>query len=673
MLFYKIEAVLTEPPEKREDKRRRRGTEYAADFCSISDIMYTDSDRKAFLFVSQISRVYVTVGAALKKGVLTDKTIEEFFSRCKMKAKDCKISEITGSQLKCMLHWASMGDFVSDDDNVLELLGVDGLLSRFRNSSPFDEELIEEKFSFSEALDAARLSFCSPTLVPEIERIFDGCQSTGFVGHPVQYLIEADDEETKNSVLSLLTSSLFAVGRLTGKRRTQINIRESAFRSKQLLSDLYDMSESTAVVIDLSSDDDDDEYAQPINEIVKRAACEMKKHRRNVLTFVCVPSGSNSLKQKLYEYLGNTAVVEIRQQPAEYEKAKEYLKTCAKNNGVRANKKLYSVLDDEGKTYTARELNTALDIWLTEHLKTKVYPQYKSIECVNKSVLLQRPKGSAYDELCNMIGLTQAKEMISQAIDYYKAQKVFAERRMAAGRASMHMVFTGSPGTAKTTVARLFAQIMADNGILSSGEFHEVGRSDLVGKYVGWTAQIVKEKFKQAKGGVLFIDEAYSLVDGKAGLFGDEAINTIVQEMENMREDIIVIFAGYTDKMEEFIARNPGLRSRIAFNINFDDYSAEELFEITELLSKNNGLILGNGVREKLIPVFESVSGTTDFGNGRYARNIVEKARMKQAARLVRSDIDKLSDKDIATLLPQDFEITEPKKEEKVIRLGFSA
>lgn len=144
----------------------------------------------------------------------------------------------------------------------------------------------------------------------------------------------------------------------------------------------------------------------------------------------------------------------------------------------------------------------------------------------------------------------------------------------------MHMVFIGNSGTAKTTAARLFARIMKDNGLLSKGQLIEVGRGDLVGKCVGWTAQTVQAKFKVAIGGVLFIDEAYSLVDKHSGSFGDEAINTIVQEMENHREDVVAIFAGYPNKMEGFLQKNPGLRSRIAFHVPFADYTSDEISTI---------------------------------------------------------------------------------------------
>ena len=211
-----------------------------------------------------------------------------------------------------------------------------------------------------------------------------------------------------------------------------------------------------------------------------------------------------------------------------------------------------------------------------------------------------------------------------QALNYHKAQKLFADKGMKTDHPSMHMVFTGNPGTAKTAVARLFARIMRENGILSKGQLVEVGRGDLVGRYVGWTAQTVQKKFKQAEGGVLFIDEAYSLVDDRDGSFGDEAINTIVQEMENHRGNTIVILAGYPDKMEEFLQKNPGLRSQIAYHVPFADYTVEELCQIAELIAKKKGLYFDNQAQEKLTAVFETARKQADFGNGRYVRNVIE-------------------------------------------------
>ena len=166
---------------------------------------------------------------------------------------------------------------------------------------------------------------------------------------------------------------------------------------------------------------------------------------------------------------------------------------------------------------------------------------------------------------------------------------------------------------------------------------------------------MVKEKFKQAKGSVLFIDEAYSLVDDRDGLYGDEAINTIVQEMENHREDLVVILAGYPDKMERFLQKNPGLRSRIAFHVPFADYTARELMEITQWMAREQQLHLAEGVREKLLNLFALALQQPDFGNGRFVRNLLEKARMKQAGRLVQRDADQVTPEEVSTLLPEDF------------------
>lgn len=236
----------------------------------------------------------------------------------------------------------------------------------------------------------------------------------------------------------------------------------------------------------------------------------------------------------------------------------------------------------------------------------------------------------------------------------------------------MHMVFAGNPGTAKTTVARLMARIMKDNGLLATGGLVEVGRADLVGKYVGWTAQIVKKKFKEARGSVLFIDEAYSLLDEREGLFGDEAINTIVQEMENAREDTVVVFAGYPDRMKEFVERNPGLRSRVAFHVDFPDYTTEELLDIFGLILKEKGRRAGPDTLERARSLLEGATAAPDFGNGRFVRNLVERAEMRHASRVLALPPDAVTDESIRTFLPEDLEPPECAGRPTGRRVGFA-
>ena len=247
----------------------------------------------------------------------------------------------------------------------------------------------------------------------------------------------------------------------------------------------------------------------------------------------------------------------------------------------------------------------------------------------------ERKPGTALKELDEMIGLNSVKSVIHKAIAKYKFGKLCMEKGLINDKVTLHMVFTGNPGTAKTTVARLFAEIMKDEKALPSGHFVEVGRADLVGAVVGSTAKLVKKKFREAQGGVLFIDEAYSLCDWHEDSFGDEAINTIVQEMENHREDVIVVFAGYPGPMKKFLDRNPGMRSRIAFNVEFEDYSTEELCEITRLMLSKKKMSLTEAAMNKLRTIYDTVRGKEDYGNGRFVRKMLEEAEMNLADRIV--------------------------------------
>ena len=237
---------------------------------------------------------------------------------------------------------------------------------------------------------------------------------------------------------------------------------------------------------------------------------------------------------------------------------------------------------------------------------------------------------------------------------------------------SLHMVFAGNPGTAKTTVARLFAEILKDEKVLSSGKFVEVGRADLIGKVVGSTAPLVKKRFREAQGGVLFIDEAYSLCDGHEGSFGDEAINTIVQEMENHRDNVIVIFAGYPNQMKKFLDRNPGLLSRIAFQVEFEDYTVDELCEITKLMLSRKEMTITDAAMNKLRTHFEGVMGSNDYGNGRFVRKMLEEAEMNLAERVLQLKGEELTTEVLTTVEECDIPEVVGKASGKKQTIGFA-
>ena len=265
------------------------------------------------------------------------------------------------------------------------------------------------------------------------------------------------------------------------------------------------------------------------------------------------------------------------------------------------------------------------------------------------------------------------KNKIDELVQYAAFRKSMEKQGRSLGHSvNMNLAFLGNPGTAKTTVARLFARIMKEKGILSKGNLIEVGRADLIAKYTGQTAIKVQKVFEKAEGNVLFIDEAYSLVDGWENEFGDEAIATMVQEMENRRNDMIVIFAGYPDKMETFLSRNPGLRSRVPSTVLFEDYTEEELVQITETEARSRGYCLAEGTVEWIRGICREARKTADFGNGRFCRNLVDAAEMRFAARMKNADSSCPERPYVLHLEVSDFEPPAAAVAPQMRRIGFA-
>lgn len=259
-------------------------------------------------------------------------------------------------------------------------------------------------------------------------------------------------------------------------------------------------------------------------------------------------------------------------------------------------------------------------------------------------------------ELAEIVGLESVKEYILSLEDNFKIQQLRREKGLKAESPSMHMIFTGNPGTGKTTVARIVSRYLKAIGVLSGGQLIEVTRADLVGQYVGHTAPLTNRAIQSALGGVLFIDEAYSLYRGRDDSFGLEAIDTLVKGMEDHRDSLVVILAGYSREMEEFLEANSGLRSRFPNIIEFADYTARELVDITKSIVKGKGYRLDPGCEEALLNYYakRQKDDPRTGGNGRMARNKVEEAVLNCSRRNVRTPEDQ---RDLELLLPCDFEL----------------
>lgn len=265
--------------------------------------------------------------------------------------------------------------------------------------------------------------------------------------------------------------------------------------------------------------------------------------------------------------------------------------------------------------------------------------------------------GAIRAEINELVGLAPVKEYVFGLADNLQVQQRRAAAGLKTASLSMHMIFTGNPGTGKTTIARLVAKYLKAIGALKGGQLVEVTRADLVGRYTGHTAPLTNSVIESALGGVLFIDEAYSLYRGEQDSFGLEAIDTLVKGMEDHRDELVVILAGYTREMEIFLTANSGLASRFPNKIEFPDYTAEELLQITHVQAKNKGYRLAESCTEPLLGYYArwQAADARTAGNGRLARNTLEKAIFHQSRRLVAEPAAELD-----LLLPSDLELKEP-------------
>lgn len=275
---------------------------------------------------------------------------------------------------------------------------------------------------------------------------------------------------------------------------------------------------------------------------------------------------------------------------------------------------------------------------LQEEQEPKIKSSKKGKELNNVEDILK--------ELDSLVGLNIVKKLVRELQAFVEIQKRREDAKLATEPLVLHMIFKGNPGTGKTTVARIIGKLMKEIGVLQKGHILELERADLVGEYIGHTAQKTKDQLKKALGGVMFVDEAYSLARGGEKDFGKEAIDTMVKYMEDHKNNLILILAGYEEEMTNFLKINPGLKSRFPIHIDFPDYNISELLAIGDQMLKEREYELDLEARDELTKILiRKLTGQSRYeGNARLVRNLIEKAIRKQALRLININDTKRED-----------------------------
>ena len=524
------------------------------------------------------------------------------------------------------------------------------------NGVKFTETVLSHSHTtYSDAVNEAHGLLWDKSAMEELERIYSPLNKHKFYGNPVHYKLNAASRETAKKDIELLVKALYSNSRLVSTRVTYVTDTDyDSFDND--FTKLCDNSYGSLVAIECNTElFDEDCYASDFERMCETVCEAISNYSHKTLFVLIVIGNSKKLADSIISKTGKNDVsfVELFEGSGEEAEAKKYLKTLLKENKVSYSKEDFVLHRKE--SYNTADIVDAFKDIRKNSIKNSIYKAYKEV----RPVTAEKPKSvsNSYDKLQSMVGLTEIKSIIDQIISAQKLNKLRKDMGLEVADTAKHMIFTGNPGSAKTTVARLLASILYDEHVLSKSKFVECGRQDLVGKYVGWTAKQVEAKFVEAKGGILFIDEAYSLVE-KGGYYGDEAINTIVQMMENYRDDVIVIFAGYPDKMKKFLEKNEGLRSRVAFHIDFPDYNGDELCDILKLMTKDRGYTLEAEAEGKCRNIFDIACKNAEFGNGRFVRNVLEQAIIKQSSRIFSqynsSEVDKNT---ISILSAADFDI----------------
>ena len=652
MIFYKF-TCLNQTKEVLVDKEFL--TEMVKqDLIAYNDFCEEQQDDEIFLFMVQDERDKLVFDVIFKKSLdnlkIIDDIAKNFVAKLGKSFDFINKNEITYNTLNHDLHQADHEEFIENINEIKTKFDIDYAFHKC-----FDEYIISEKnFAKNEVLELCDKYVLNNEIKEEIERIYTPRKENTF-GVPVHYILNMD-EKTGHDAIEVLINALHSNGRMLRDKYTVLYPSRLRCRDMDLwfeILSVFKINDGGVVVITSNMEVSETDHFSRDMEVLEKICQVCKIASKETTIIFQLSSIKAGQKNYIKNELSRLTFIEIQDTALQNEMAKNFLIKLANKYNIAETQSLLDLVEIN-KLYEIYELEEVFKNWHKNYIQTIQFPQYSMFLKEEKHIEEKFSQNDGYMELNSLIGLDDVKKIMTDFINYSKLQQAYQHEKMKIMQFSRHMCFIGNPGTAKTTVARIIAQIMKEENLLSTGRLIEVGRADIVSKFVGGTAPKVKELFKQAIGNVLFIDEAYSLCDGKDGLYGDEALNTIVQELENNREDTVVIFAGYKKEMQKFLDKNSGLRSRIAFEVEFPNYSEDELIEIAKLYAKKMDVDISQCL-DKIREIVKNNKDDRNFGNGRFIRRLLEKARMKQATRLVNNNL--LYTSKMRELLPEDIEM----------------
>jgi len=522
----------------------------------------------------------------------------------------------------------------------------------------FWDKIVEANQNPKALLKEAANSDYSDDLVAEIERIQSCSHETNHVMNLVHYLIEGNDPNLYQEPLDILTKSLSQYGRLRTDRvytfeidkMSNIKFYNHGYFENKTIVDLLDDAwvESligSTIVIKYGLFDEGSNYESDPYAVFSKTLELLNKHSKEIQVILVVPEDNPDLKERirrkflapLIEFSRNQKINATDHDEAEL---LAVLNDQVTRMGLVPDEDLANILHEKLKDKSFSDIHEVLDEWVSLVVAKSEYPPYLPMikKFFQRKSLLEN-KSSAYDRLQEMIGLKAVKEQITEVLCRFDMNQKLVRAGLKPQPFSMHLAFMGSPGTGKTEVARLYAEILKDKGILKEGRL--IVRS-------GAEVWNVKDAFDEARGSVLFIDEAY-------GLSHSDKITELIAYMENRRRDTVVILAGYKNAIENLISSNPGFRSRIGFLIDFPDYSAEEKLEIFKFMVDHGGFKLGQKALSEARNVIERAGTPADEGNARYVRQLYENTVGSQQVRLAKTSQDiKFTEELLTTIEAED-------------------